>query len=288
MTSRELFEALAQLSGVTFVVASMLAMGMGLTVPAILAPLRRWGLVSVALLVNFVVVPLAALGIAEVLALDPALRDGLLILAVAAGAPFLPKLAQGAGGDVAFAVGLMVVLMVATVVVLPIALPWLLEGVSIGAWSIARSLIVLMLVPLGLALAVRASWSETAAAFGPVLAKVSTVAVLVLLVVGVGLNVDNVSNLVGTRGLIAIALLVVISVAVGLLVAGRDPGTRAVVALGTGQRNLSAALVVATQNFAGTETLTFVLVASIVVLVILLPAAPLVGRVCGTDRSSET
>lgn len=284
MTSRELFEALAQLSGVTFVVASMLAMGVGLTVPAILAPLRRWGIVSVALLANFVVVPLAALGIAEVLALDSALRDGLLILGVAAGAPFLPKLAQGAGGDVAFAVGLMVVLMVATVIVLPIALPWLLEGVSIGAWSIARSLIVLMLVPLGLALAVRANWPETAAAFEPMLAKVSTVAVLVLLVVGVGLNVDNVSNLVGTRGLVGVALLVVTSVAVGLLVAGRDPGTRAVMALGTGQRNLSAALVVATQNFAGTETLTFVLVASIVVLVILLPAAPLVGRLSGSGR----
>lgn len=286
MTSRELFEALAQLSGVTFVVASMLAMGMGLTMPMILAPLRRWGIVSLALLVNFVVVPLAALGIAEVLALDPALRDGLLILAVAAGAPFLPKLAQGAGGDVAFAVGLMVVLMVATVIVLPIALPWLLEGVSIGAWSIARSLIVLMLVPLGLALAVRAHWPETAAAFEPVLAKTSTVAVIVLLVVGVGLNVDNVSNLVGTRGLIAVALLVVVSVAVGLLVAGRDPGTRVVLALGTGQRNLSAALVVATQNFAGTETLTFVLVASVVVLVILLPSAPLVGRVCGAGRAT--
>lgn len=138
------------------------------------------------------------------------------------------KLAQGAGGDVAFAVGLMVVLMVATVIVMPVALPWMLEGVSIGAWSIARSLVVLMLVPLAIALAVLAHWPDTAAEFQPVPAKTSTLAVILLVVVA--------------------------SVAAGVAVGARDPGTRAVVALGTGQRNLSAALVVATQSFAGTET----------------------------------
>lgn len=41
MTSRELVGAVAQLSGITFVVASMSAMGMGFTVSMILAPLRR-------------------------------------------------------------------------------------------------------------------------------------------------------------------------------------------------------------------------------------------------------
>lgn len=282
MSTAQFFEAIATLSGVTFVVSSMVAMGLSLSVPMILGPLRRWPIVVAALVANFVAVPLVALGIAEALSLDPALRDGLLIVGLAAGAPFLPKLAQGAGGDVAFAVGLMVVLMVATVIVLPIALPLLLDGVSISAWSIARSLVVLMLVPLAIALAVRAHWPASAAEYQPVLAKISTSAVIVLVVVGLGLNVDNVADLVGTRGLAAIALLVIASVVAGGVVGGRDPGTRVVVALGTGQRNLSAALVVATQNFAGTETLTFVLVGAVMLLLLLLPSAALIGRVCGT------
>jgi predicted Na+-dependent transporter len=286
MTTGQFLETIAKLSGVAFVVSSMLAMGLNLTVPMIVNPLRRWVVVVPALVVNFVVVPLLAIGIAEALSLDQTLRDGLLIVALAAGAPFLPKLAEGAGGDVAFAVGFMVVLMVATVIVLPVALPWLLDGVSVSASSIATSLVVLMLVPLAIALAVRARWPESAAEYQPVLAKTSTVAVIVLLVVGLGLNVENVLDLVGTRGLLAIALLVVASVAVGIAVGGRDPSTRVVVALGTGQRNLSAAMVVATQNFAGTETLTFVLVASVVLLLILLPSAGLVGRVCGTGSSA--
>ncbi|TVR26420.1 MAG: bile acid:sodium symporter family protein [Ilumatobacter sp.] len=282
MTATQLLEIIAKLSGVAFVVTSMVAMGLSLTVPMILEPLRRWPIVVGALAVNFVVVPLAALGIAEGLSLDPQLRDGLLIIGLAAGAPFLPKLVQGANGDIAFAVGLMVVLMVATVIFLPLMLPWLLEGVSIGAWSIAKSLVVLMLVPLAIALAVRANWPDVAAEYQPLLAKTSSVAVIVLVVVALGLNVENALDLVGTRGFIAIVGLVVVSCAVGWAVGGRDPGTRSVVALGTGQRNLSAALVVATQNFPGTQTLTFVLVGSVVSLLVLLPSAPLIGRLSGT------
>jgi predicted Na+-dependent transporter len=282
VTTTQLLEVIATLSGVAFVVTSMVAMGLSLTVPMIVEPLRRWTIVVGAIVANFVVVPLVALGIAEGLSLNPQLRDGLLIFGLAAGAPFLPKLAQGANGDVAVAVGLMVVLMVATVIFLPLVLPWLLDGVSIGAWSIAKSLVVLMLVPLSIALAVRANWPDLAAEYQPVLAKTSTVAVIVLVVVGLGLNVDNALDLVGTRGFVAIVGLVVVSCAVGWAVGGRDPGTRSVVALGTGQRNLSAALVVATQNFAGTQTLTFVLVGSVVSLLVLLPLAPLIGRLSGT------
>lgn len=62
-----------------------------------------------------------------------------------------------------------------------------------------------------------------------------------------------------------------------LLLGGRDPGIRAVMGLGTAQRNISAAIVVVTQNFAGTDTLPFTLVAAILGLLILMPAAKRMG-----------
>jgi len=61
-------------------------------------------------------------------------------LGTAAGAPFLPKLAQIAKGNLAFGVGLMVLLMVVTVGYLPLVLPILLPGVSVNPAEIARSL----------------------------------------------------------------------------------------------------------------------------------------------------
>ena len=74
------------------------------------------------------------------LQLDQPLGVGLLLLGTAAGAPFLPKLAQIAKGNLAFGVGLMVLLMVVTVGYLPLVLPVLLPGVSVNPAEIARSL----------------------------------------------------------------------------------------------------------------------------------------------------
>src|SRR5258708_38303239 len=107
----------------SFVVSSMLAMGTGLTVAEIVAALRSRRLIIVALLANFVVMPLGALVLAKALSLDEPLGVGLLLLGCAAGAPFLPKLAQLSKGNLPFAVGAMVLLMITTVGYLPIVLP---------------------------------------------------------------------------------------------------------------------------------------------------------------------
>ena len=127
--------------------------GLGLTVPQVLAPLKNVRLVVLSLLANFVLAPLTAIGLARVLGLDEPLAVGLLLCGVAAGAPFLIKLAELGKGDMPFAVGIMVVLMVITVGYMPIVLPLLVEGVSVDPGNIARSLIVLMLLPLAAGLA---------------------------------------------------------------------------------------------------------------------------------------
>jgi bile acid:Na+ symporter, BASS family len=67
-----------------------------------------------------------------------------------------------AKGNLAFAVGLMVLLMVLTVAYMPFALPLLLEGVSVDPMKIARSLLLLMLLPLGAGLAVNAWFGSIA------------------------------------------------------------------------------------------------------------------------------
>src|SRR3954462_3620003 len=121
----------------TFVLSSMIGMGLGLRMNQIVAPLRNGQLVALGLLATFVIMPLAALALAKVIGLDKSLAIGLLLLGAAGGAPFLPKLAQIARGNLAFAVGLMVLLMVITVGYVPIVLPWLLPGISVNPAQIA-------------------------------------------------------------------------------------------------------------------------------------------------------
>jgi BASS family bile acid:Na+ symporter len=82
---------------------------------------------------------------------------------------------------------------------------------------------------------------------------------------------------IGTGGILALLLFIAGSLAIGLLLAWRDEAARSVMGLGAAQRNVSAALVVVAQNFAGTATLPFVLVGAILMLIILLPTAKRMG-----------
>jgi len=277
MTLTDFFTAIGKLSGLLFIVTSMLAMGLSLTIPTIMRPLKNVRLVVLALLANFVLVPLLAFLITLIIPLEQSLKVGLIVLGTAAGAPFLPKLVQGAKGNVAFGVGLMVLLMVVTIIYMPLVLPLLLPGVSINPWDIAKSLIVLMLIPLAIGLLIKSHSPDTAAEYQPVMNKVSSVTILILLVVGLGLNVSNIIDLIGSGGLVALVLFIIGCLVIGLLLGGRDPQVRNVMGLGTAQRNVSAAIVVSVQNFSGTNTLPFVLVAAILMLLILLPSARRMG-----------
>ncbi|MFL7891641.1 MAG: bile acid:sodium symporter family protein [Anaerolineales bacterium] len=283
MDLQELFVALAQVSGLLFIITSMLAMGMSLTMDQIVQPLKNARLVILALVANFVLVPLLAYAITLVIPLEQSLAIGLIVLATAAGAPFLPKLVQGAKGDIPFGVGLMVLLMVVTIFYLPVVLPLLLPGVSINPWDIAKSLIVLMLIPLAIGLLMKSHSPDSTAHWQVVMNKVSSLALLILLVVALGLNVSNIISLIGSYGLLALIIFIVGSLLIGLLLGGGDPGVRSVMGLGTAQRNVSAAILVSVQNFSGTNTLSFVLVAAILLLLILLPTAKRMGA-----RSEES
>ena len=172
----ELLSKAVPVAMLSFVVSSMLAMGTGLTIPqGLTKPLRNTQLVVLALVANFVVMPLGALALAKLLWLDEPFRVGLLLLGCAAGAPFLPKLAELAKGNLAFAVGAMVLLMVVTVGYLPIVLPLLLPGVTVDPWQILRSLLLLMLFPLVMGLALKAYYGDLAARVKPALDWISNV-----------------------------------------------------------------------------------------------------------------
>jgi len=183
MDANQLITLLAVVSGVLFVISSMLAMGMSLTLAAILQPLRSPGRVALALVANFALVPLVA---------------------------------------------------------------WLIT----------------LVVPRALGLLIRAHAPETGERWAATMSTVSSISMLALIVLGLGLNVSTIVDLVGSFGFLALLLFIAGALLVGTLLGRRERGARRVMMLGTAQRNVSAAVVVATQSFAGTMTLPYVLVAA--------------------------
>jgi len=274
----ELIQKVTTVAVLVFVLSSMLATGLGLTVSEIITPLRNVRLLVLSLLASFVLMPLTALGLAKLLQLDEPLGVGLLLLGVAAGAPFLPKLAQLAKGSLAFGVGLMVLLMVITVGYLPLVLPLLLPGVSVNPAKIARSLFLLMLLPLAGGLAVKAWFAVAAERTKPALDAISSLSLVLLMVLIIGTNIKNVLAVFGTRGILAALLFIAVGFAVGWLLGGPGMDTRPVLALGTAQRNIAAALVVGGQSFTDPKVVVMIIVVAIVGLLALMPLSKALGR----------
>ncbi len=274
----ELLSKAVPVAMLSFVVSSMLAVGVSLTLRQIADPLRNVRLVAMGLAANFVLMPLAAVGLGRLLRLDPSFAVGLVILGSAAGAPFLPLLAKLSKGNMAFAVGLMVLLMILTVAYMPLVLPLLLEGVSVDAAKIARSLLLLMLLPLGIGLAAKARWEAAAARIKPVLDRVSSVSLVLLIALLTVTNFDKMLSVFGTRGILAGILFLLFGFAIGYVLGGPARETRKVLGLGTAQRNIAAALVVAGQNFSDPKVVVMVVVVAIVGLLLLMPLARVLSR----------
>src|SRR5215471_11596979 len=267
----ELLQKLIPVAMLVFVLSSMIAMGLGLSVGQIIAPLRNVRLVIMSLLANFVLMPAAARLLDKVLGLDEAFGIGLLLLGAAAGAPFLPKLAQIAKGNLVFAVGLMVLLMVITVGYLPLVLPILLPGVSVNSAKIARSLFLLMLLPLAVALAVKSKFPSVAERTKPLLDRISNLSLILVIALLTIVNMKSVLGVFGTRGILAGLLFIGLSYGVGWVLGGPKADTRVVLGLGTAQRNIAAALVVGSQSFKDPKVVVMVVVVAIVGLLILMP-----------------
>jgi len=269
--------AAASWSVPTFAVACMLAVGVRSSPAAVVEAVGRPRLVAGAIAANFIAAPLLARLVTAIFPLSPGHATGLLLLGSAAGAPFLPKLADYARGDAAFAVGLMLLLTVASIVFMPLALPVLIPGFRASAWDIARPLGWTMLAPLAAGVALR-PWRTILAAPFELASNLSLLAALLLLI---GLNAPAMLSTVGSGASASAVLYVAVVFVVGYALGGPARSTRTVLGLGTGQRNIAAALVTANANAAGPDVTVMLIVATLAGLLPLLAAATVLRKRTG-------
>lgn len=240
----------------------MAAVGLGVTFGELAGAARNWRLVGKAVLANYVCVPAATVGLVMLFRpADPMVAVGFLILAACPAAPFGPPCTQIARGNVANAVGLMAILAASSAIAAPVLLQLLLplmaadRALQVDTLQIAGTLVATQLLPLCAGLCVR-HWLPRLA---DRLQKPANLLTGILSVAAVGLVLAAQFHLlveIDWLGWVAMAALLVASLACGWLLGGPGVDNRKAMALTTSLRNVGVGLVIATGNFSGTAAVT--------------------------------
>ncbi len=261
---------------IVFVLATMLSMGLELTLEEILSSIRRRRLLGRALLANIVIVPILAFALVLTVPMETEYAIGLLLIAIAPGAPFGPKLAELSKSNIAFASGLMAVLGIVSVVTIPLSAAVLMPAdVSIDPLEIAWMVVVAQLVPLLVGLGMNARYRFVASQLSSPVQRLSSYSLFVLIALLIADNATELLGLVGTGTLFVSLVVIVASLLLGYVSGGPASGTREALATTTASRNAAIALLIATTSFDDSSVLTMVVAFSLVGVV---ASALLAGR----------
>jgi predicted Na+-dependent transporter len=137
--------------------------------------------------------------------------------------------------------------------------------------SIAKSLILLMLIPLGVGLSVRGGFEKIAGMLAAPLDRMSSVVLAVAMTLILFLTYDQIIATWGSHAILCTLILVPASFGSGYFMVSSPPEIRSALGLGTGQRNGTAALVIAVRNFPADQSVVvmigiFILIGSVVIL----------------------
>jgi len=232
-----------KISLVLFMAGNLLEMGLKLDPQNALRGLRDARFVALTMLWGFVLGPALAYAITRVLPLAPPYAAGLILMGMAPCAPFLPMLVGKAKGDLGYTAAFMLLTAAGTVVFMPLAVPFLIPGMDVGPWAIARPLLIMVLLPLAVGMAVLRLSPPVAGRARPVIklaTLVATIATGILCVVVYG------KGLLGITGSLAVASQVlffgVMTTFSYWLGFGLPNDRRIVLSAGMATRNLGAAL----------------------------------------------
>jgi BASS family bile acid:Na+ symporter len=266
--------------------ATALGLGMSFSLPQVFGSLKRAGLMTRAILLNILVIPLITWGLTRVIPIDPQYAIGLLLIGFASGGPLGLKLAQIERGDLPYAISLVVVLEALNVIVIPFWAGLLMPaGVTINPLQVVATLIVYILIPLGIGWIIKARLAERAKVWVPGANKLSTVALLVVVALAIYGNLNTILSLLGSFTLIIALIILIVSLTLGYALGGPGQATRRVTATATAVRATAPALLIAGQAFA-TEPQVMAAVIGFGLLATIIPlgAATLMGRAEKRDR----
>jgi predicted Na+-dependent transporter len=182
MDGQKIFAIIA----VLYSVSNLLSLGIELNLKETVKSLKSYRLIVLTLVWGWVVSPAFAYLLTKVLPMESSIGLGLLITSLAPVAPFFPILVRNARADVNFSAAFMPLAMVATVVLMPLFVPFMMPGLALNIWALTKPLLFLILLPMIVGILIRIYSSRMADKLFPAIkvsAGVTTILSLVFVVI---------------------------------------------------------------------------------------------------------
>jgi BASS family bile acid:Na+ symporter len=259
----------------------MFDLGMAIVPVELRWVMQRPGLVARALFCVLIAVPALVWLVARAFAVPRSAEIGMMLMAIAPGAPVALRRSLDAGGHRAFAPALQMLLAVLAIVSMPLWIAGLNHvyagEASIDPRELARQVFFAQLMPLGLGMGARRLLPAQSARFEPWLHKLGSILLALLLALAL---IDVYQTVLGAGVGVGTAVVVatMLALAVGHLMGGPDPTTRTSTAISSAARNAGLALLVAALNNASPAIIAAVLAYLVLSAFTVIPYAVWRGR----------
>ena len=215
------------------------------------------------LAVNFLAVPGLCAGVAYALQVDRETLIAMVLLGAAPFAPVVPVFARMARADLALAAGMTSVYPVISALLTPAICEQILSalaGTKAAGFSFGRVLMVLVAtitVPILAGMGVKRFWPRVAERLLRPMEIISEGLGAISLAFVTVVEFGSIVHL-GGRAFLATLIVFELSLAVGWWMGGKEVRKRRVIALGTSNRNIALALLVAIESFPNTRVVSAV------------------------------
>jgi len=265
-------ESIVRLLTIGSLAGLLMAVGMRLTIRQVVDSLRKSRLALI-VTVNFVIVPVLVLAATKLCGLGTEVSIGMILLAAAPFAPVVPVFTRMAHADLALAAGLTALFPLLSVFLTPFLCQMTLKVIAhAGAvqFNLGQALLVLLatiVLPLGLGMAVRCvalPFARRTLRPVEIFSEVAGAASLTFVTATEWPAIVA----VGWRPLAVMTVASELSLLLGYSLGGPDRGARQVIGLGTSNRNIALALLLALQAFRGTKVVAAVVVNGLLLILL--------------------
>ena len=268
---------LPKILALIMIVSAMLGAGLQIDRERLVETLRQYGLLSKALLANFVLVPLVAVLLVKWIRPDIGFAIGIVLMSMAPGVPFLVNSAgRSAGGSLSFALTIAFCFAALSVITIPITIALVPPPTDSAHVPIFKFLTTLVLFQLGPLVAGALIGPRLAPHLVEKIVKISHLlfiaATLVFVVLMFPQLAQSVSKVYGYGHLLIIACVAVFSVGIGWLLGGPKREYRRTLSIATLMRNIGLCTLIGTDPvFANSLVLPTIFSYFIITFVVSLP-----------------